>query len=48
MVLGWPTVGRVQVEMGNQITRWITRLLSGEPDPNSLGLGFDVSSVGDG
>jgi hypothetical protein len=45
--------GRVQVEVGNRITRWMTRMPSGEicggePKPNSLGLGFAVSSVGDG
>jgi hypothetical protein len=45
--------GRVWVEVGNQITRRMTRLLSGEIrgselDPKQLGLGFAVSNVGDG
>jgi hypothetical protein len=43
----------VRVEVGNRITRWMTRLLSGEIlggelNPNPLGLGFASSSVGDG
>jgi hypothetical protein len=43
----------VRVEVGNRITRWIMRLpsgesLGGEPDPNTLGLGFASSSVRDG
>jgi hypothetical protein len=49
----WPAAGRVRVEVGNRITRWIARLPSGEihdsePDPNPLGLGLDSSGVGDG
>jgi hypothetical protein len=51
MAPGWPAAGRVRVEVGNQITRWMTRLpsgeiLGGEPDPNPLGLGFAESGVG--
>jgi hypothetical protein len=39
--------------VGNQITRQMIRLLSGdilggEPDPNLLGLGFAESGVGEG
>jgi hypothetical protein len=53
MAPGWPAAGRVWVEVGNQITRWMTRLpsgeiLGGEPDPNPLGLGFAESGVGEG
>jgi hypothetical protein len=45
--------GRVWVEVGNWITRQMTRLPSGEirggdPEPNSLGLGLASSGVGDG
>jgi hypothetical protein len=48
----WPAASRVRVEVGNRITRRMTRLPSreirgGELDPNTLGLEFDVSSVGD-
>jgi hypothetical protein len=44
---------RVWVEVGNRITRWMTRLPSGEIrgselEPNPLGLGFAASGVGDG
>jgi hypothetical protein len=53
MTPGWPAVGQVWVEVGNRITRWMTRLprgeiCGGEPDPNPLGLGFIMSAVGDG
>jgi hypothetical protein len=49
----WSTAGWVRVEVGNRITRRMTRLpsgeiLGGEPDPNPLGLGFASSDVGDG
>jgi hypothetical protein len=44
--LGWPMAGWVRVEVGNRITQRMMRLSSGEsrggePDPNTLGLGFD-------
>jgi hypothetical protein len=50
---GWPTNGRVRVEVGNWITQRMTRLPSreiriGEPEPNLLGLGLASSCVGDG
>jgi hypothetical protein len=53
MVPGWPVAGWVRVEVGNRITRQMTRLPSGEirvgePEPNSLGLGFFMTGVGDG
>jgi hypothetical protein len=53
MVPEWPAVGRVRVEVGNQITRRMTRLPSGEscggePEPNPLGLGFVKFGVGEG
>jgi hypothetical protein len=43
----------VQVEVGNQITRRMTGLPTGEirggePEPYLLGLGFALSDVGDG
>jgi hypothetical protein len=46
-------VSGVRVDVGNRITRQMTRLPSceicgDEPDPILLGLGFAVSSVGDG
>jgi hypothetical protein len=49
----WLAASWVQEEVGNQITRRMTRLPSGEihdgePEPNPLGLGFVVSGVGDG
>jgi hypothetical protein len=49
---GWSAVGWVRVVVGNQITRWMMRLPSGEscggePDPNPLELGFASSNVGD-
>jgi hypothetical protein len=48
-----PMAGWVQVQVGNQITRRMTQLLSaeirgGEPDPKPLGLGFAMSGVSDG
>jgi hypothetical protein len=53
MTPGWPAVGWIRVEVGNQITRRMTWLLSGEicggeSEPDPLGLGFAVSGVGDG
>jgi hypothetical protein len=53
MAPGWPAAGWVGVEVGNRITQRMIRLpsgesLSGEPDPNSFGLGFVESSVGKG
>jgi hypothetical protein len=50
---GWPVATWVQVEVGNQITRWMTQLpsgeiLGGEPDPKPLGLGLVESGVGEG
>jgi hypothetical protein len=49
---GWPAVGRLRVEVGNQITCQLMRLPSGEshdgePEPDPLGLGFVSSGVGD-
>jgi hypothetical protein len=49
----WPATSWVRVEVGNRITWWMMRLpsgesLSGEPDPNPLGLGFASFGVGDG
>ncbi len=49
---GWPAAGRVQVEVGNRITRQMIRLPSGESrgvelEPNPLGLGFAPSGVDD-
>jgi hypothetical protein len=45
--------GQVRVEVGNQITRRMTRLPSreihgGDLEPNPLGLGLASSGVGDG
>jgi hypothetical protein len=49
----WPTAGWFRVERGNRITRQMTQLPSGEnrggeSEPDPLGFGFVVSSVGDG
>jgi hypothetical protein len=49
----WPAPDQVQVEVGNRITRRITRLpsdeiLGGELDPNLLELGFVKFSVDEG
>jgi hypothetical protein len=50
---GWPAAGRVQVEVGNRITRQMIQFPSGEsrggeskPDP--LGSGFASFGVSDG
>jgi hypothetical protein len=52
MAVGWPTTGRVWVEVGYWITRWMTQLPSGEirsgdPEPNLLGLGLASFGAGD-
>jgi hypothetical protein len=53
MAPGWSAAGRVGVEVGNQIIRWMIRLpsgesLGGELDSNPLGLGFVESGVREG
>jgi hypothetical protein len=53
MMPGWSPAGRVRVEVGNRITRQMTRLPSGEIrggdlEPNPLELGLISFGVGDG
>jgi hypothetical protein len=48
---GWLTTGRVRVEAGNLITRWMIWLSSGEicgSEPETDSLGFASFGVGDG